>query len=140
MAIKITRNDYYKLIRETGRIPKDDEYEIIPLDLSAYSLNETTVRIANANFMEEDVNRNGDYMLRGHWLNDLCYAFATKCDFVLHEINGYSSYAYSDEQMAVFTYCEGDITLTPYSDKEKYIEEKKRTIDFYKEAYGYYEG
>ena len=135
MAQKITRNDYYKLIRETGRIPKDDEYEILPLDLSAYSLNETTQRIADANFMEEDVNRNGDYMLRGHWLSDLCYAFANKCDFVLHQINGYSSYAYSDEQMAVFTYCEGDITLTPYSNREKYEEEKKRTIDFYKEVY-----
>ena len=53
MAQKISRNDYFKLIRETGRIPKDDEYEIIPLDLSAYPLNEDTVRIADKNFTEE---------------------------------------------------------------------------------------
>jgi len=137
MAQKITRNDYYNMIRETGRIPKDDEYEILPLDFSAYSLNEITQRIADVNFMEEDTNRNGDYMLRGHWLSDLCYAFANKCNFVLHQINGYSSYAYSDEQMAVFTYCEGDITLTPYSNREKYEEEKKSTIAFYKEVYDY---
>ena len=42
MTQKISRNDYFKLISETGRIPKDDEYEIIPLDLSAYPLNEDT--------------------------------------------------------------------------------------------------
>ena len=137
MAEKITRNEYYKMIRETGRIPKNDEYEILPLDLSAYSLSETTRRIADANFTEEDANRNGDYMLRGHWLSDLCYAFATKCDFVLHQISAYSAYAYSDEQMAVFTYCEGDITLTPYSNREKYEEEKKSTFEFYREAYDY---
>ena len=135
MAIKISRNDYYKLIREIGRIPKDDEYEIIPLDLSAYSLSETTQRIVNLNFMEETTNRNGDYMLSGHWLSDLCRAFANKCDFVLRQINAYSSYAYSDEQMAVFTYTEGDIYLTPFTDREKYEKEKADTIRFYKEEY-----
>lgn len=135
MAQQIKRNDYYNLIRETGRIPKDDEYEIIPLDLSAYSLNETTQRIVNANFMEETTNRNGEYMLSGHWWSDLCYSFASKCDFVLHEIDGYSAYAFSDEQMAVFTYTEGDIYLTPFTDKEKYEKEKADTIKFYKEEY-----
>ena len=74
-------------------------------------------------------------MLSGHWLSDLCCAFAAKCDFVLHQIDGYSAYAYSDEQMAVLTYCEGDITLTPYSDREKYEAEKESTIRFYKEVY-----
>lgn len=132
---KITRNDYYKLIRETGRIPKDDKYEIIPLDLSIYSLNETTKRIANVNFMEETKNRNGDYMLSGHWLSDLSWQFANKCDFKLVQINGYSSYAFSDEQMAVFTYTEGDIYLTLFTEREKYEIEKERTIKFYKEVY-----
>ena len=60
MAQKISRNDYFKLISETGRIPKDDEYEIIQLDLSAYPLNEDTVRIADKNFTEETTDRNGN--------------------------------------------------------------------------------
>lgn len=132
MAQKISRNDYYKMIMETGKIPKDDEYEIIPLDLSSYSLNETTQRIANVNFMEETENRNGDYMLSGHWWSDLCYAFAEKCKFDLVYADSYSAYAYSDEQMAVFTYTEGDICLTPFTDKEKYEKEKEETIKFYK--------
>jgi hypothetical protein len=135
MAKQITRNDYYKMIRETGRIPNDDEYEILPLDLSKYHLNEVTQRIVNANFMEETENRNGDYMLSGHWWSDLSYEFAHKCGFDLTQVNGYSAYGYSDEQMAVFTYTEGDIYLTPFTDKAKYEEEKAATIKFYKETY-----
>ena len=135
MAQKISRNDYFKLIRETGRIPKDDEYEIIPLDLSAYPLNEDTVRITDKNFTEETTDRNGNYMLSGHWMSDLSYAFAKKCKFDLVQVDGYSSYAYSDEQMAVFTYTEGDIYLTLFTDREKYETEKARMINFYEEEY-----
>ena len=131
----IPRNEYYKMIRETGRIPDEKEYEIADLDLSAYKLSETTARIANVNFMEETENRNGEYMLSGHWMSDLSYAFAKKCKFDLVQVDGYSSYAYSDEQMAVFTYCEGDRTLTPYTNREAYEREKERTIKFYREEY-----
>lgn len=135
IAQKITRNDYYKLIRETGRIPKDDEYEILPLDLSAYSLKENTKKIVDAVFTEEDADRNGEYLLRGHWLGDKSYQFTKQCEFELHQVDGYSTYAFSDEQMAVFTYTEGDICLTLFTDKEKYEKEKADTIKFYKEEY-----
>ena len=131
----IPRNEYYKMIRETSRIPDEKEYEIADLDLSAYKLSEITVRIANVNFMEETENRNGEYMLSGHWMSDLCYQFAKKCKFDLVQVDGYSSYAYSDEQMAVFTYTEGDIYLTLFTDREKYETEKARTIKFYEEEY-----
>ena len=137
MAKKITRNDYYKLIRETGRIPKDDEYEILPLDLSAYLLNDITKLIVDRNFTEETSNQNGNYMLSGHWLNNLCYQFALQCGFELHQVDGYSAYAFSDEQRAVFTYTEGDIYLTPFLDRENYEKEKADTIKFYKEVYNY---
>lgn len=136
MKKKISRNDYYKLIQETGKIPKDDEYEILPLDLSAYHLNEDTIRIANANFMEETTDKDGNYMLSGHWLSNLSYQFAKKCKFDLVQVDGYSAYAYSDEQMAIFTYTEGDIYLTPFSEKEIYEEKKAETIRFYEEVYG----
>lgn len=43
-------------------------------------------------------------MLGGHWMSDLSYQFAKKCKFDLVQVDGYSAYAYSDEQMAVFTY------------------------------------
>ena len=123
------------MIRETGRIQDEKEYEIADLDLSAYKLSETTARIANANFMEETEKRNGEYMLSGHWMSDLCYQFSEKCKFDLIHVDGYSAYAYSDEQMAVFTYTEGDIYLTLFTDKVKYEAEKERTIKFYEEEY-----
>ena len=57
-----------------------------------------------------------------------------KGKFDLVQVDGYSSYAYSDEQMAVFTYTEGDIYLTLFTDKVKYEAEKERTIKFYEEV------
>ena len=135
MAIMISRNDYFKLISETGRVPKDDEYEIVPLDLSSYHLNKETTKIVDANFTKETTDRYGNYMLSGHWFSDLSWTFAKKCKFELIQIDGYSSYAYSDEQMALFTYTEGDIYLTLFTDRDKYEEEKERIIKFYKEEY-----
>ena len=129
----IPRNEYYQIIRDTGCIPNANEYDILPLDLSAYKLSATTQRIADVNFSCETENRYGNYMLTGHWLSDLCYQFAEKCKFDLVQIDAYSSYAYSDEQLAVFTYIEGDIYLTLFTDKAKYEAEKARIIKFYKE-------
>ena len=126
------RNDYYEYIRKTGRIPDE---EIDPLDLSQFSLSKTTKRIADVNFSTETVNKFGDYMLSGHWHEDLSFAFAHMCKFDLVQVDGYSSYAYSDEQKAVFTYTEGDIYLTLFTDKDKYEREKNRTIKFYREVY-----
>ena len=131
----VPRNEYFELIGKLGVKKVESEYEIADLDLSVYSLNEDTKRIANVNFMEETEDRNGNYMLGGHWWSDLSYAFAKKCKFDLVQVDGYSSYAYSDEQMAVFTYTEGDIYLTLFTDKVKYEAEKERTIKFYEEEY-----
>lgn len=131
----IPRNEYYQMIRDTGCITNANEYDILPLDLSAYKLSDVTQRIADVNFSCETEDKNGNYMLTGHWLSDLCYQFAQKCKFDLVQINAYSSYAYSDEQLAVFTYCEGDIYLTLFTDKAKYEAEKSRIIKFYKEHY-----
>lgn len=129
----VSRNEYFDLIRKLGVKQTKNEYKIADLDLSIYPLNEDTKRIANVNFMKETENRNGNYMLSGHWLSNLCYQFAQKCKFDLVQIDAYSSYAYSDEQLAVFTYCEGDIYLTLFTDKAKYEAEKARIIKFYKE-------
>jgi hypothetical protein len=132
----ISRNEYYQMIRETGHIPSDDEYGILPLDLSKYSLNDETKRNAEVNFTEETEDKNGNYMLRGHWMfGNYSLAFADRCDFTIKEVNAYNTYSYSDEQMAVFTYCEGDITLTLFTDKAKYETEKAETIKFYEETY-----
>lgn len=130
---KINRNDYFKMLLEHGRRDTEARYDILDLDLSKYHLRDITRKVVNNNFMEETVNRNGDYMLSGHWWTNLSYSFADKCGFDLTVVDSYSAYAFSDEQMAVFTYCEGDINFTPFADMESYLKEKKETIKFYKE-------
>lgn len=102
---------------------------------SGFKLNENTIRIAKANFTEETTDRNGNYILTGHWWRDLCYQFANICDFVAVKIDAYSSYAYSDKQMAIFEYCEGDVTLKVFDERSRYEQEKTETIRFYKEDY-----
>lgn len=129
---KINRNDYFKMLSECNRRDIEARYDILDLDLSKYHLREITQKVVNNNFMEETVNRNGDYMLSGHWWANLSYSFADKCGFDLTVVDSYSAYAFSDEQMAVFTYCEGDINFTPFADMESYLREKKETIKFYK--------
>lgn len=62
----VSRNEYFDLIGKLGVKQTENEYEIAPLDLSKYHLNEITQRIADNNFMEESTDRNGNYMLRGH--------------------------------------------------------------------------
>lgn len=128
---KVNRNDYFKMLLEHGRRDTEARYDILDLDLSKYHLRDITRKVVNNNFMEETVNRNGDYMLSGHWLTNLSYSFADKCGFDLTVVDSYSAYAFSDEQMAVFTYCEGDINFTPFADMESYFKEKKEIIDFY---------
>mgnify|MGYP006872076272 FL=1 len=129
---KINRNDYFKMLLEHGRRDTEARYDILDLDLSKYHLRDITRKVVNNYFMEETVNRNGDYMLSGHWWANLSYSFADKCGFDLTVVDSYSAYAFSDEQMAVFTYCEGDINFTPFADMESYLKEKKETIKFYK--------
>lgn len=136
---KITRNEYFALCRSlvhTGKLPDiDKEYEITPIDFSGYALNDTTKRIVDVNFMEETTDKHGEYMLAGHWFSQLSYQFADKCDFELEVIDGYSSYAFSDEQMALFTYCEGDITFSPYKDRNIYEKRKGELMEFYETHY-----
>jgi hypothetical protein len=132
----MSRNEYFQMIKEKGHIPSDDECGYYPLDLSKYPLTDETKRNADSNFTEETEDKSGNYMLSGHWMfGNYSAAFANRCGFTIKEVNSYNAYSYSDEQMAVFTYCEGDITLTLFTDKAKYEAEKAETIKFYEETY-----
>lgn len=132
----VTRNKYFELVQKYGPREAERRYDILPLDLSEYHLSDDTKRLADRNFMEEKTDRNGHYMLAGHWIDNYCCRFAEKCALDLVMINCYQAYAYSDEQMVVFDYCEGDITLKPFTDKEAYEKEKAETIAFYRKETG----
>lgn len=139
----ISRNEYCKKMQEavaTGfksAIEEVEEnYEISAIDFEGYdALNAATKRLVDINFLEETTDRHGEYMICGHWPGNFMHQFATKCGFDLTQIDGYSAYAFSDEQMAVITYCEGDVYFSPYKDKNLYEKRKQETIRFYKEQY-----
>lgn len=123
-------------LADAEKVLKILQSNILPLDLSEYHLSNDTKRLADRNFMEEKTDRNGHYMLAGHWIDNYCYRFAEKCALDLVMVNCYQAYAYSDEQMAVFDYCEGDITLKPFTDRKAYEKEKAETIAFYRKETG----
>ena len=145
---RMTRNEYQEYMKKcasklydgSGYTMKDynrdcDSVEIIPLDLSKYpQLSENTIKWANMLFTEEDTDRNGNYMLRGFTHHEYAEAKALGCSIGDYG-NGYSLWAYNDKEYLIYTYCEGDTTLTILSDKETYDKEYKRTYNWYKEEF-----
>lgn len=134
---QISRNEYFKLLTMAhGRLPANIEYDIIPIDFTDYgALFDATKRMVDGSFTRETEDKHGDYMLCGHWIENWTYQFVDKCKLHVHYVDGYSAYAYSDDQLALFTFCEGDVYFNPYKDKKTYVKRKKEMIDFYKEAY-----
>lgn len=110
-----------------------EEVEWIPLDLSAYpKIKEETKKRINYLFNEETQDRNGRYMLRGFTRNE--YQEMNLLSLVYgNYANALSYYAYNDEEMLVYTYCEGDTTLKMYNDLAEYEAEKESCREFYEE-------
>ncbi len=144
--LKMTNNDYKeyckecasRLYNESGYSISDfrrdtDNVEILPFDLSRFpQLSETTIRWINAFFSEEDTDKNGNYILRGFTYRErtavqelgLNYGDYADC---------YSFFAYNNKELLVFEYCEGDISMKIFPDKESYDNEYMEMYEFYKE-------
>lgn len=135
MKTFVSRNEYFDLCRKAAEERKFNmlnEYDIKPLDFTAYpKLSETTRKIVDANFLKETTDKHGDYLLTGHWFDNLSYEFAEKCGMELTIVDTYSAYAFSDDQLAIFSYTEGDIFFSPYKDKKTYEKRKKEQIRYY---------
>jgi hypothetical protein len=108
-----------------------DAIEFIPLDLSAYpQLSSEIITWINKLFTEETTDRNEKYMLRGftRWegveMNKLGLTYGDGGDAL-------SFYAYNDQEMLVYTYCEGDTTLKIFNDKAEYEAEKAENSNWY---------
>lgn len=145
---RMTRNEFQEYMKanasrlwnEPGYTMADynrdcDEVEIIPLDLSKYPLlSENSIKWINKLFTEEDTDRKGNYMLRGFTHHEYAELKALGCS-VGDYGNGYSLWGYNSDECFIFTYCEGDTTLTLLPDRESYEREYKETLKWYKEAY-----
>ena len=139
MKYKMHRNDANKFLQSLVDQGKWDEFreveiEYIPLDLSAYpQLKPETAKWINILFKEETTDRNGNYMLRGFTYTSAKEKELLNCKYGDAGCDTASYYAYNDEELILFTYCEGDTTCTLFSDKAKYLEEKAETEKWYRE-------
>lgn len=145
--MKMTKNEYQEYMKElANKVYSDsnysikqykadlDEVEILPLDLSAYpAIKEKTAKLINALFTEEDTDRNGNYMLRGFTRQESAEVNALGCSFGDYA-DCYSFFAYNAKEYFIYTYCEGDTTLTLYSDAESYSKGYEENYAWYKEA------
>lgn len=134
--LKILANRYYsdKDFSIEDYRQKADNVKILDFDLSAFpDISPKTQKYINKFFEYEDKDRNGNYMLRGtDCHSDHLRALIFSTLNLTGNIYGLSSYAYNDNELMIFTYCEGDITLTLFNNRAAYEADKKATIDWYK--------
>lgn len=125
---KVTRDEYFEIVKNSGRVPVKGEYEIIPLDLSRFSLEEITKKIVNANFTNVIDESGKNITLFSHMSLKREMEFAKRCNFRNVIMEAYLGYAYSDEQLAFLTYCEEDTILYLFTDKDKYERNRDKAI------------
>ena len=114
-----------------------EDIEIIPLDLSAYpQIKEDTAKYINVAFDKEDTDKNGNYMLRGFIGDSLKKWNSEKEKLNLNYAPYgfyYSGFGFNDEEMLIYTWCEGDTTLTLFNDRETYQKEREEIEKWFDE-------
>ena len=149
--LKMTRNEYHKYLQKCvsrAYDPHDsysfedywkEDIEIIPLDLSAYpQIKEDTAKYINVAFDKEDTDKNGNYMLRGFIGDSLKKWNSEKEKLNLNYAPYgfyYSGFGFNDEEMLIYTWCEGDTTLTLFNDRETYQKEREEIEKWFDENY-----
>ena len=144
--LRMTRNEYKEYLKKCvsrAYDPNDSftfkdyhkiNVEIIPLDLSAYpNIKEKTKEHINKLFDEETTDKNGNYMLRGFHGDSIRMWNYEKEVLGLYCHYGfyYAGCGWNDEEMLLYTFCEGDTTLTLFNDRSLYEKEKEETERFF---------
>lgn len=145
--IRCTRQEMHAILKKavddcySGKMSREEynalEFDIIPLDLSRFdSLKIDTADYINSNFDEETTDRNGNYMLKGFIGDSLALWYRDKeklhCNYAPYGFY-YSGFGFNDAEMLIYTWCEGDTTVTLFSDREAYIKEREATEKWYEE-------
>lgn len=145
MTYTISRKDYKSFLNDcvdkcykgimTWAEYRDMEITFQPIDFTAYpAITTETQTWIEKLFDDEDTDRNGNMLLRGHTYHEYQEKQKLNCDMG-DGGNGYSWWAYNDTEMIIYTYCEGDTTLTLYPTREIYESEKASTQQFYTEHF-----
>ena len=142
----MTKNEYQAYLKEcANRWYTDKSYtkekfdadldsvEILDFDLSNFKLDPEIEKWINILFKEEDIDRNGNLMLRGFSRGEMIDVEKLKLHYGEYG-RSLSLWAYSDEEMLLYTYCEGDTTLTLLNNPEIYKKNKHEMLEWYKEC------
>lgn len=145
MKYTIKRKDYHNFLKDCAeKVNKGDmtwkeycnmEIEFELIDFSLYpAITKETQKWIEKLFDDEYTDRSGNMLLRGHTYHEYQEKQKLNCDMG-DGGNGYSWWAYNDTEMFIYTYCEGDTTLTLYTTREIYESEKERSRVFYTEQF-----
>lgn len=147
--LRMTRNEYLKYLQKCiSRVYdendsylwedyKNENVDIIPLDLSMYpQIKADTKEYIDNIFNKEDIDKNGNYMLRGFIGDSLKKWHRDKeklhCNYAPYGFY-YSGFGFNDEEMLIYTWCEGDTTLTLFNDRDIYERERMETEKWFDE-------
>lgn len=147
MTIKCTRNEMHEILKNAvndcynGKMSWSEynklEFDITPLDFSKFpEIKEETRKYIDSVFDKEDTDKNGNYMLRGFIGDSLKKWYMDKeklgCNYAPYGFY-YSGFGFNDSEMLIYTWCEGDTTLTIFNDRKKYEAERKSTEKWFDE-------
>lgn len=150
MNIELTKNQYKDYLKKNAsRIYSEagysiDDYfqdannvDIIPFDLSKFpDITPDTAKYINKYFDTEGEDRNGNYMLRGFIGDSINLWILQKENLKLNYAPYgfyYSGFGFNDTEMLIYTWCEGDITLTIFNDRKLYQQERAATEKWFDE-------
>ena len=118
---------------------KECEVNLIPIDFSPFpKITKETKEYIERMFDDEDRDRNGNFMLRFFTGSDAFYfgvQIGSSLKMEMKYPSSYSYYGYNDDELMLYTWCEGDAALTLFPDLESYRKEKRETIKWYAENY-----
>lgn len=95
-----------------------------------------TAKYIDSHFGREGTDKSGNYMLRGFVGGDLEAWYLEKEKLNLNYAPYgfyYSGFGFNDDEMLIYTWCEGDTTLKLFNDREKYAVERAETEKWYDE-------
>ena len=145
--IRCTRNEMHEILTKAvsdcyaGKMTMQEynalEFDIIPIDFSRFpKLKADTAEYINKEFDDETTDRNGHFMLRGRVYDNLSLWFRDKEKLHLNYAPYgfyYSGFGFNDDEWIIYTWCEGDTTVTLFDDEETYLRERAETEKWYEE-------
>ena len=114
---------------------KEMEIQLEPIDFTPFPhVSKTNREYIERMFTEEDTDSEANYMVRGFTRHEYTEKDALGMSFG-DGGNGYSWWAYNDRELMLYTFCEGDTTLTICKTAEDYAKAKESARQFYAEKF-----